>query len=359
VRVAAIRGLARLDDAAAVPVLLEAAAQPEAELAEAATVSLARLSGKDVEAALLTAAARGEPGLRRAAIDAVAERRLAAAVPALFSAAGDADGPLRLAAIKGLGAIVNVTQFGALANLLVRARAGEELAAAEAAVSAACLRLGQKETCAEQLLSVLAQASPEAKCALVRLLAPLGGTKAIEAVRAAVQDAHAPVRDAAIRALTDWPEAAAAPDLLRIARGSDDASQRALAFRGYIRLSREAQAPADARWTLLSAAVDLAGTTEDRKLILGACGDAPTIESLRLAVRFLADAGLADEAGAAVVKIAGVIGEKHRPESVAALEQVQKSAKTESVLREAGQTLRRLQPQPKSPTSGKAGSLKE
>jgi HEAT repeat protein len=347
VRVAAIRGLPRLGGAAVVPVLLEAAAQPEAELAEAAKVSLAGLSGKEVDAALVAAVAQGGTRLRRAAIDTVAERRIAAAVPALLKAAGDADSALRIAAIKGLGATVSASEFRALADLLIQAKVGEELSTAEAAVSLACMRLTDKEWCADQLLSGPSPASLEAKCALVRLLAQLGGAKALQAVRSAAQDSSAPVKDAAIRALADWPDAAAAPDLLQIVRGSDNASHRVLAFRGYVRLSREAQVPADARLKMLSVAMDLARTTDDKKLVLGAFGDVQTIESLRLAARFLSESDLADEAGAAVAKIAGAIGEKHQPESVAALQQVQKSAQAESVLSEARRTLRRLNPQPK------------
>jgi HEAT repeat protein len=347
VRVAAIRGLPRLGGAAVVPVLLEAAAQPEAELAEAAKVSLAGLSGKEVDAALVAAVAQGGTRLRRAAIDTVAERRIAAAVPALLKAAGDADSALRIAAIKGLGATVSASEFRALADLLIQAKVGEELSTAEAAVSLACMRLTDKEWCADQLLSGPSPAPLEAKCALVRLLAQLGGAKALQAVRSAAQDSSAPVKDAAIRALADWPDAAAAPDLLQIVRGSDNASHRVLAFRGYVRLSREAQVPADARLKMLSVAMDLARTTDDKKLVLGAFGDVQTIESLRLAARFLSESDLADEAGAAVAKIAGAIGEKHQPESVAALQQVQKSAQAESVLSEARRTLRRLNPQPK------------
>jgi len=346
VRVAAIHGLPRLGGAAAVPVLLEVAAQPEAELAEAARVSLARLSGQEVDAALVAAVAQGDTRVRRAAVDAVAERRISAAVPALLKAAGETDGALRLAAIKGLGATVSASEFRALADLLIQAKAGDELSAAEAAVSLACMRITDKEWCAEQLLSGLSSASLEAQCALVRLLAQVGGAKALQAVRSAAQDSRAPVKDAALRALADWPDPAAAPDLLHLVRGSDNASHRVLAFRGYVRLSREAQVPADAKLTMLSAAMDLARTTDDKKLVLGGFGDVPTIESLRLAARFLSESDLADEAGAAVAKIAGAIGEKHQPESVAALQQVQKSAKAESVLSEARRTLRRLNPQP-------------
>lgn len=56
-----------------------------------------------------------------------------------------------------------------------------------------------------------------AQISVLRTLAPLGGEDALAPVRERLAAADAEVRDAAVRALTEWPDAAARPDLKKIA----------------------------------------------------------------------------------------------------------------------------------------------
>jgi len=342
VRIAAIRVLARMGNVAAVPVLLKAAAQPDAAVAKAAQAALGKLSGKQVDAALVANVNQGDKQLRRAAIEAVAQRRVTAAVPALLKAAGDADADIRLAAIRALGETVDAPDFGSLANLFVKAKTVEDSSAAEAALSRACVRITDKAACGDKLLACLPQATPEAKRALLQLLAQVGGAKPLQAVRAAAQDADPQVKDAAIRALADWPDLAAAPDLLQIIRTTDNAAHRVLAFRGYVRLGGEAEAAPDAKLKILIEAMGLAKNQDDKKLVLGALGEVNSVEALRLAAKQLTDADTADEAGAAIIKITESLDAKYNAEAMDTLKQVIKLAKAQSVLDNARRQLRRL-----------------
>jgi HEAT repeat protein len=347
VRMAAIRALPKIGDASSVPALLDAAAQKDLELAEAARTCLSTLPGQSVDTALVAKVNAGEQKTRQAAIDAVARRRVASAVPELFKASSDAEPAVRVAAVKALGDTVGLSDFSALADLLGTARNADEFSAVEGALSAACLRLPDKEACARKLLAVLAQAGAEAKRALLHVLSQAGGPEALQAVRAAAQGTNAQVRDTAIRALTDWANIGAAPDLLQLIRAGDNPVHRALAFRGYVRLAREPETAADARLKMLSEAMALAQNTDDRKLVLGALGEVATVEALDFAAKQLATPELADEAGAAAVKIATALGDAQKQKAIEALQQVQRSAKAKPVLDGASRQLRRLGVQPK------------
>lgn len=345
-RVAAVQVLGRLGDASVVPVLLDAAAQPRPELAEAAKGCLAMLRGPEIDTAIVTALAKSGGAARRAAIEAAGERHITAAVPELLKAAGDADGATRTAAFKALGETVGAADFGALVGLLAKARAAQDVTDAESAVEVACLRIADKPACADTLLASLPQAGPPARCAMVRLLGQVGGARALQAVRGAAKDADPQVQDAAFRALADWPDLAAAPDLLQVLRAGDQSTRRTLAFRGYVRLARESEAAADVKLKMLGEAMTLAKSADDKKLVLGALGEIQTIESLRLVAGQLGDTALADEAGAAVVKIAAGLDAAHAPEAVEALQKVLTSAKAQSVLGDARRQLRRLEKKP-------------
>jgi len=342
VRIAAIQVCSKMGDASTVPALLESAIQTDTEVAQAAQACLATLPGKEMDAVLVASLAQGDNRLRRVAIDAVAQRRVASAVPELRKASTDADHAVRLAAIKALGETVSAADLGALADILVKAGSAEDRSAAETALTTACARIPDKDACATQLLAVLPQAVPAAKTSLLQLLSQVSGGKALQAMRAAAQDADSQVKDVALRALAEWPDPAAAPDLLQLMRTTDNASYRTLAFRGYVRLSRDAETPADARLKMLTEALGFAQSADDKKRVLGGLGDVRTVESLRLVLRHLSDAGLADEAGAAVVKIVAGLDAKSNAEALDAVQRVLNSAKAQSVLDDARKQMRRL-----------------
>jgi hypothetical protein len=192
------------------------------------------------------------------------------------------------------------------------------------------------------LLDGLAAAPSPAKAILVRVLAVVGGDAALAAVRRGTADADAQVKDAALRALADWPDPAAAPDLLAQLRTGASDAPRAVAFRGVVRMAREMEGPPEPRLKLLSEAYAVARSADERKQIIGALGDIPALNALRLAARSLDDPALADEAGAAVVKIAAKLEPPAAPETLQALRKVRQAAGTESIKTDAARQLKRL-----------------
>ena len=112
VRLAAIRALARLGDASAVPLLLETIAQAQDELAEAARDSLVELKGHEIDDAIAAALDRTDWKARVFFIELAGDRGIQSAAPALLKAADDSDPKIRLAAIRALGTTVGPDDLG-------------------------------------------------------------------------------------------------------------------------------------------------------------------------------------------------------------------------------------------------------
>jgi hypothetical protein len=152
----------------------------------------------------------------------------------------------------------------------------------------------------------------DSRCSLLALLPGCADAPALAALQSAAADSDLAIREAAIRALADWPDAAAWDSLLGICDRPDNEKLRALALRGLVRLAREGNARPDsaliARYAVLIAS---ARTEADFKLILGALGGAAHPDTLHLALDLLAKPGVRAEAEAAVKGIAEAIKDKY------------------------------------------------
>jgi len=350
VRLTALRVLPQIGNASVVPMLTEALKDPDREIAQAALASLASLPGPEVDSAVVALLSRAEAGLRLAAIELVGRRRLTTALPALLKAAGEDEPPVRVAALQKLGELGGVEELPALINLLVNSQAPEETEAAEQALSALCARADDPEVWVEKLTDALAAAPPAQKSALLRVVGAVGGTRALPTVRAAVQDANAEVRAAAIRILGEWKTAEAAPDLLKLAQTLTNPTEKLLCLRAYISLAANPDRPPAQRLDLCKQAATLIQRDEEKKLLLGVLGGLATVESLALVTPYLDHAATREEASAAAVAIAEkLIQEGQASKVVEALQKVVQVTKDADLSQRAQALLQQAQ----SKASGK------
>jgi hypothetical protein len=163
----------------------------------------------------------------------------------------------------------------------------------------------------------------ESKVSLLTLLQVCGDTKSLEALQAAAAGADPQIRDAAVRALADWPNPAAWDILAGVIHQPENESLRGVALHGLVRMAGDANAHPDEKLIsryrqLLAVARDDA----DRKLILGALGGTAAPDALQLALSLLANPGLRAEVEVAVKKIAASIQAQHPQAARDALEQL-------------------------------------
>jgi HEAT repeat protein/type 1 glutamine amidotransferase len=322
VRAAAARAMARLGDAACVDRLARMAASEKGDVQLAARMSLARMAGAEVDQRILAAAAQGEPAICAELLDAVAARRTPGAGPMLLKAASDADEHVRDSALDALAVVGGAEEYPRLVQLLVDAKGKSE--SAEKAVIAVGGRLPAQADRTKPVVALLGAAPAESKPSLLRVLASFGGPEALAAVRPYVSDAAAALRNAAVRALANWPDEAAADDLLAIVKNTDQATHRALALRGYLRLAGAAK-DEPTRLKLLAAVRPIATTADSRRMVLAGLAEVADPAALEMAAAFVCDAEVRAEAALAVQRIAKALAPTRRADVAAAVARLKAS----------------------------------
>jgi len=346
VRIAAIKSLAEIGHSSAVPVLAELLNDTDSEISQAAQESLAALPGRQADDAVMAMLDSSQTSRRLTALELIGRRRMTTSIPALLKAAVDADPQVRPAALRKVGELGSGAELPELLNMLMRFETSQDLEAAERALSAVCMKADNPQSYTGKLISLLVQARPEQKNALLRVLGVIGGTNALNAVRSAANDPNTQVRTTAIRVLCSWKTADAAPDLLALAKGSQNSSQKTAALRGYISLVRDENLPTEDKLAMCRNAAVLIQRNEEKKLLLGALGTVPAAEALSMAMTQLDDPATRNEASFAAVAISEKIVEQKPGEVAGAMQKVMQATKNRNVTRRARAVLNKAKKTP-------------
>ncbi len=232
----------------------------------------------------------------------------------------------------------------ALAAVLVKITDdGLRNGAADALVKTA-QRVQDIDTRCEPILQAVGSSSGPAKLSLMVVLGKIGGRKSLEYLSGAVNSRDEKVKDAAIRAMTEWPDATAAEDLLGIARSAASETHRVLAIRGYIRVCCIRSDRSDEqRAKMLIAGLETAARPEEKRQALGGLAEVRHLLALQAIVPCIGDPALREEACSAAVRIGRDIWNDH-PEAVrAAMQKVLEVSKNDGLKREAREPLERAE----------------
>lgn len=329
VRRGAISALGKLEDASAVPLLakhLAAASSPE-EAQDAELALIALRGGAATDRALVGELGQSgaETKIRLFAI--LARRGAVAALPVLLAESAGSDTATVRAAFRALGRLASGADVPKLLDRLVALKAPEARTEAESAAARALAKIADAGQRSEAVRTVLAKTSDvEARCALLRLLPAAPSAESLGALVAAGKDKDAVVRDAAVRSLVTWPDAAGWDALASVVERPETKAHRALALRAQVRLAGDMNAQPDAalvdRYRQLLAA---ARTDDDRKLVLGALAGAAHPGALELALPLVSDPAVRAEAELAVKKIAAAVRQQHPEAAQAALKRLRQA----------------------------------
>jgi HEAT repeat protein len=324
VRLAAVKTLRHFGDMSAMPVLFGAACDPNVELAQVARAILTDRRTAEVDASVVAMLGQDDVKARLTAIDMAGQWQIASAVDALLKAADDSNEAVQLAALKALGRTVNLEQLPLVIRRIVAGKSEKETAAAIEAVKAANMRMPDRNASAQKLIDAMPQASVPAKRVLFGLLSSLGGSKALEAVAAGTKAEQPEIRETAVALLGKWKTPDAAAALLEVAKGSAGADFQVGALRGYIRIARQFNLPADQKLAMFRESMKLASRDEERKLALVVLTRIPSPETLKIALSYLDQASLKDTACEVGVKIGEKIVETQPGPAVEGMNQLLK-----------------------------------
>ncbi len=223
-------------------------------------------------------------------------------VSELLPLASDKDSKVRGAALKALKVLASPKHVSALLKLLGDT-SPEDLDAVIAAIASAGSTAGQDERLAP-ILEALAVPDSKARLPLLKVLSRIGGKEAIVPVLEEIKNKDEEIQDAAIRALTEWPDDSAVEPLLKLATTSENLIHKVLALRGAMRVITAADIPAETKTRHVRTAFAAAERIEDKKMILGTVGSIRHSHSLKFAAGLVSQPELRAEAINAVIRIA-------------------------------------------------------
>ena len=196
---AALRSLQKIGDAHVIPALWEIAAGPDALFADTAKETLTALPGDKSNEAIVAKLESPDAANQILALELIGRRRIQSAVPQLLKLATSADVTLKCAALRALGETVSLEQVPVLVTAVIAARSDTEKAETQTALTAACVRMPDRDACARMLTDKLASAPDEAKTVLLEQLGAMGGPVALACLADCAKDArrrYAGCRDA-------------------------------------------------------------------------------------------------------------------------------------------------------------------
>jgi len=342
IRIAALKALASLGDASTVILLAQTAAVTNELERRTARQSLYRLSSPMVNRTIVERISHADPEVKVELIRSIGERNISEALQTLLKTAQDPDSSVRLESIKVLRDIAKPEHVPVLVDILINTKSESELKeAGKTVVSVACKSVGENTGTTVVLDVIDSVEDIKVRCALLRVLGGIGDSRALGVLRTALEDDNVEVQTTATRALSDWPNAEPAADLLKVAKTSDNEIRRVLALRGYVRLiglDPALRKGGEETIKMYRQAMGLAANADEKKMVLSALANIEGVESLEMAAAYLDNEDLQQEAGAAVVKIAESTRQSNPDKTKAVLEKVLKTTKSDS-LRERAQEL--------------------
>jgi HEAT repeat protein len=343
VRVAALKALAELGDASQVAFLANHAAQAAGAEQAAARDALYRLHRGEVTASLLKLLTEGPAGLRMEVMAALSRRGDAAACDTLLGVATGPDEKAAVSACEALAELAGLAQIERLVQCLVQAQTKAVREAAGKALVNAGRRSGRLDEATAAVLRSVSVAPSEAKAALLRAAGELGGAGALEHLREALADADPGVRTAAVRTLADFTGPEAIPELLGLAKASQESSHRVLALRGYWRLvALSGKRTAEERLGLCRDGLAACERPEEKRLGLGELARIPLAGALELALAAEADEAVRAEAQLALVQICRQTMAADRATAGPLLQRLSTDGAAEQVRTEAGRAMEAL-----------------
>ena len=329
VREAAIRVFAKRGDASALTILLDAALG-EAKLASIARSGLIHLPSRDTDAAICVRLVGADAKAKVVLFDLIGVRQIVVAAPVVRAGLSDTERPVRLAALAAMAQLVDVAGLDLLLDKALAPQGDkEEIAAAKTALQTATRRMSDRDGCAAKLGERLEGASAANRSYLFESLRKVSGKKALTLVAAGAKSADPATKDAATRALGEWPDTDAADTLLDIAKNDREKKYRIRALRGYIRIARQLEIPwwmqsnaGETKLAMFDKAMAVARRDNEKQLALDILTRVPSTETLTRATAFLGNAALRDAAVDAALKIADQMIGNHPKEVASAMQKV-------------------------------------
>jgi len=351
VRSAAIKALGALGGTSDLNLFIQLLSQGSEPVRKAARASLVALPTDATNT--MVATLKDSPAATRVAlIEVLTARRAHDAVAAILEIAAADDASVRQAAVSALIELADAKDVPQMITLMLKAPSALEREAAERAIATVCQRNPDKQVQAEPVLEAMKKLKDSEREILFSTLGRIGGPSVLKVVDDSLQSSRPQLREAAIRALSNWPDGSVVSRLLQVARTDERADERTLALKALIRIAPLADERDDRRrLDTVRTVFVMCGSDAERRLVLDRAKAIRNIGTLRFVVPFLDQPSLAQQACQTVVELAhhSSLRESNRDEFHRVLDQVIRISKDATVIDrakryKAGQTWKQPDP---------------
>lgn len=337
VRMAVLRALGQMGQAAQVAMLVTAAAQEEEPVRTVAREALYGLRGEGVNARLMEALPSAPASEQMERILAISERRIVDASPILITLAASDERSVQREACQALTKVARWEDFPALVDLLLQQPSKRH----EDVLVGAALRFDDRQERMGPVVSALqnSEVTGPPRAALLRVLGRVGDASGLTVILKTLESDDDKMQTEAIRALSLWPTPEPKQRLFTLAQNEESMSRHVLALRGFINMATmpDQQKPEQGMQDL-TRAWEISRRDDEKRIVLSSLAKVACLKSLSFAEAHVRDEGLQGEAQNALVSLGKILAQKHPKQVRAALQAVAAQA-TSSVVQQRAQEI--------------------
>jgi HEAT repeat protein len=346
VRVAALDALAAVGDAASVRLLAQTAAEKVDPEQKTARESLYLLNAQNVDQTIIQQIPTAKDDIKIELIYAVGERRIGTAAQILFTLAQDENPKIRMAVYRALALVAKPDKMPLLVDYLVNSQRNSERKELERALVTLAQKMDAEENKTAPIVEVLpAVTDKDIKASFFMVLGRIGEKRSLPLLRDALGDADLDLRGAAIRALSEWPNATPKDDLLQVARTTETPAHKVLALRGYIDLLSNLpdDISQEEKTSLYRQVFDLEPAPQELQRALSGLMRVGGVDALELAAKYLDHVEVKEEAAITVTRLAWSTARDDPEKTITYLEKVLAVAENERTREMAQNMLDRME----------------
>jgi type 1 glutamine amidotransferase/HEAT repeat protein len=328
VRMAAFRTLGVIGTAGSVRTLAAAAVATKGEEQRVARESLASLTAPGTDDTLVVLLRGTQTDLKAEAVRAMRERRVPTSAGPLLTALRESSPKVRQEAALALRLIAEEDDIAAMITALETEKTEGVRKELENSIVAAGLRISEPAQRDPLVRAALASAKiRENKASFIRILGRIGTSQGLTTIAPYLKDRDKDVMLAAVRALSEWPSAAAYTDLHALATTATDRTVRTLAVRGLVRMTgMDTALTHDGTLARYREAFALTADPEEKKQLLALVGSSPSLAAFDAAADGLKEPALKADAEVTVVTIGEAIVRSQYAAIAPVIEQLRSSA---------------------------------
>ncbi|MCP1383346.1 DUF1080 domain-containing protein [Runella salmonicolor] len=304
VKLAAIKAAGRIGQEGVLPNLLGVLKKGTPDEVTAVKNALLVMKGDKVVDQIATVLPSMPASAQPALLEVLAARAADSKIEVVLAQLKNNDANVKAAAFAALKSVSVSKDLPTLVGLLNSVSAPQEVLSAQEAITAVVKKTGDALQQTNTVLEQMNAAPTDKKPNYLRILANIGGKKALSTVAAAFQNGDAATQNAALNALSNWKDASAASELHKIGKNTTDAGYLDQAVSGYIKAANRLNQTPTQKVLMLRKAMDMSKTAAQKESILKELVRNRTFNALILAGNYLDDTQLQQTAAQVVINSA-------------------------------------------------------